>query len=37
MEDFHLSYLDSQINSSLMSYFSFFINDICEEDYTIYD
>jgi len=37
MEDFHLSYLDSQINSSLMADFSSFINDTCEENYTIYD
>ena len=33
MEDFYLSFLDSQINSSLVSEFSSFINDICEEDY----
>jgi len=37
MEDYHLSYLsflDSQVNSSLVSDFFSFIHDICEHDYT---
>jgi len=37
IKDYHLSYLsflDSQVNSSLVSCFSSFIHDICEEDYT---
>ena len=37
MEDHHFSYLsflDSQLNCSLMSEFSDFVHDICEQDYT---
>ena len=41
MEDHHFSYLsfldsqvDSQLNCSLMSDFSDFVHDICEQDYT---
>jgi len=34
MEDFNLSYLYSQVNSSLVSNFSSFLNDICKGDYT---
>jgi len=37
IEDYHLSYLsflDSQVNSSLVSNFFSFIHDICDEDYT---
>jgi len=36
MEDYHLSYLsflDSQVNSSLVLDFSSFIHDICEKYY----
>jgi len=41
MEDHHFSYLsfldsqvDSHVNCSLMSDFSDFVHDICEQDYT---
>ena len=37
MEDHHFSYLsflDSHVNCSLMSNFSDFVHDICEQDYT---
>jgi len=34
MEDFPLSFVDSQINLSFISYLSSFINEMCERDYT---
>jgi len=34
MDDLPLTFMESQVNSSFISYFSSFINEMCEGDYT---
>jgi len=34
MDDLPITFMESQVNSSFISDFSFFINEICDGDYT---